>query len=196
MAALITQIQQQPGNPQGTPPGANIPQAVPLQPALKLDTKVSIPQFDGSINPEGLDSWIRALEAYFTCQPHLTQEQQITLAVVHMSEQAQFWWQTHVQSRAVAHQPAITQWDDFKAAVKSRFYPLGYLANLKKKWLHLRQQPGQSVQQYIEAFHKMSIMLAVSDDAETLLLKFIGGLFPYLQQEFDLLDVTTLDKAF
>ena len=97
-----------------------------------------------------------------------------------MSEQAQFWWQTHVQSRAVAHQPAITQWDDFKAAVKSRFYPLGYLANLKKKWLHLRQQPGQSVQQYIEAFHKMSIMLAVSDDAETQLLKFINGLFPYL----------------
>ena len=99
MVALITQIQQQPGNPPGTPPGANIPQAVPLQPALKLDTKVSITQFDGSINPEGLDSWIRALEAYFTCQPHLTQEQQITLAVVHMSEQAQFWWQTRVQTR-------------------------------------------------------------------------------------------------
>ena len=42
----------------------------------------------------------------------------------------------------------------------------------------------------------MSIMLAVSDEAETQLLKFIGGLFPYLQQEFDLVDVTTLDKAF
>ena len=42
----------------------------------------------------------------------------------------------------------------------------------------------------------MSIMLAVSDDVETQLLKFIGGLFPYLQQEFELLEVTTLDKAF
>ena len=42
----------------------------------------------------------------------------------------------------------------------------------------------------------MSIMLAVSDDVETQLLKLIDGLFPYLQQEFDLLDVTTLDKAF
>lgn len=51
-------------------------------------------------------------------------------------------------------------------------------------------------QEYIDTFHKMSIMLEVTDDEHNQVLKFTRGLYPSLQEELELLDIRSLEKAF
>ena len=48
--------------------------------SLKLDVKFELPMFDGEVNEEKLDNWIRKLEVYLRIQNFLDDETKIQLA--------------------------------------------------------------------------------------------------------------------
>jgi hypothetical protein len=46
-------------------PSSNLPLTGIIQLTIKMDTEISIPNFNGSANVEKLDEWIQILEVYF-----------------------------------------------------------------------------------------------------------------------------------
>jgi hypothetical protein len=90
----------------------------------------------------------------------------------------------------------INSWDAFCHALREHFYPPGYLQNILAKWLQLCQLSTQSVQGYIDIFCKLRIQLHINDPDEVLIIKFNYGLLLPLHHEVDLLESSSLDKAF
>jgi hypothetical protein len=50
------------------------------KPLLKLDVKFSFPMFNGDVNPENLDNWIRRVEVYWHVQHIYEEEVKVQLA--------------------------------------------------------------------------------------------------------------------
>ena len=59
-------------------------------PFLKLDVKFELPKFDGEVNVEKLDNWIRQLEVYLRIQNFHDDETKIQLASLRMEGAALF----------------------------------------------------------------------------------------------------------
>jgi hypothetical protein len=50
-------------------------------------------------------------------------------------------------------------WHDFVSTLKNKFYPLGYKEKDLIEWQGLKLRNGQTVQEYIDEFSKMALML-------------------------------------
>jgi hypothetical protein len=59
----------------------NIPINMPL---LKLDVKFELPMYDGEVNVERLDNWVRQMEVYCSVQQIKDEATQIKLASLHL----------------------------------------------------------------------------------------------------------------
>ena len=64
---------------------------------LKLDVKFDLPMYNGEVNAEKLDNWIRKLEVY--CRIQNLQEDDITiqLASLRMEGETLVWWESKTQ---------------------------------------------------------------------------------------------------
>jgi hypothetical protein len=49
-------------------------------PLLKLDVKFELPMYDGEVNAEMLDKWVRQMEVYYSLQQIKDEATQIKLA--------------------------------------------------------------------------------------------------------------------
>ena len=54
-------------------------------PLLKLDVKFEIPIYDGEVNAEKLDNWIRKMEVYCSVERIKDEATQITLACLRLA---------------------------------------------------------------------------------------------------------------
>ncbi|KAL6191619.1 hypothetical protein ACLB2K_038009 [Fragaria x ananassa] len=61
---------------------------------LKIDFKVEIPMYDGSVNVEKLDDWIERLDTYFTLYGYSSKEK-IIFATLKLSVHALSWWKSY-----------------------------------------------------------------------------------------------------
>ena len=66
-------------------------------PLLKLDVKFELPIYDGEVNAEKLDNWIRQMEAYCSVQQIKDEATQIKLAYLRLEDTALIWWQSKLQ---------------------------------------------------------------------------------------------------
>jgi hypothetical protein len=62
-------------------------------PLLKLDVKFELPLYDGELNAEKLDNWIRQIEVYCRIQRIIDEETMIHLASLKMGGTALVWWE-------------------------------------------------------------------------------------------------------
>jgi hypothetical protein len=60
-------------------------------PLLKLDVKFELPLYDGELNVEKLDNWIRIIEVYCRIQKIIDEETMIQLASLKMGGTALVW---------------------------------------------------------------------------------------------------------
>ena len=90
---------------------------------LKVDFKVDISLYDGSVDVDKLDDWIERLETYFTVYDYKSSHK-INFAVLKLSKHALVWWKAF--RRQKRHRGALS-WKEFKAAIRKKFYPIGYL---------------------------------------------------------------------
>ncbi|OMO72786.1 Retrotransposon gag protein [Corchorus capsularis] len=107
---------------------------------FKMEVRIEIPIYDGELDPEKLNRWIKQLE-------------------------------------------------EFTAAIKNQFYPLGYEEELKGKWQFLRQKKGQTVLEYTTEFRKQAMLLGVSLRGAETLAKYKAGLHYSLCTELALFNV-------
>ncbi|KAL6228354.1 hypothetical protein ACLB2K_002304 [Fragaria x ananassa] len=107
---------------------------------LKIDFKVEIPMYDGSVNVEKLDDWIERLETYFTLYGYSSKEK-IIFATLKLSVHALSWWKSYRKH----NKGEDVSWKKFKELLRKQFYPFGFLEERWNRWYNLRQRFNQSV---------------------------------------------------
>ena len=69
------------------------PKSSGKSPFLKLDVKFELPMFNGEVDAEKLDNWIRQLEVYLRIQNLQDDDIKIQLAFLRMDGAALVWWE-------------------------------------------------------------------------------------------------------
>jgi hypothetical protein len=83
---------------------------------------------------------------------------------------------------------------NFKSAIRKKFYPLGYFHKEMMEWKTLRQSKGQTVQSFTEEFRKKALALNIPLDSYEKLMKYMGTLHSYIHHTFLFFNPTNLDK--
>jgi hypothetical protein len=66
-------------------------------PSLKLDMKFELPMYNGEVNAEKLDNWIRQIEVYCRIQKIQDDETKIHLASLGLDSATLIWWESKTQ---------------------------------------------------------------------------------------------------
>jgi hypothetical protein len=67
-------------------------------PLLKLDVKFELPIYDGEVNAEKLDNWVRQMEVYCSVQQIKDEATQIKLKTLRLAGTTLIWWQIKLQN--------------------------------------------------------------------------------------------------
>jgi hypothetical protein len=107
----------------------------PLQiPSLNLDIKFELPIYNGEVNAERLDNWIRQIEVYCRIQKIQDDETKIQLASWRLDGSTLIWWESKTQEEMKNHGKILLSWNDFIIAIKKQFYPLAYKQKETMEW--------------------------------------------------------------
>jgi len=106
---------------------------------LKLDVKFELPIYDGEMNPEKIDNWIKQLEVYCRIQNISDDKTKIQLATLRMGGTTLIWWESKTQIDVKQKGNVISSWSKFLKALRKQFYPLRYMEQVVIDWQHLRQ---------------------------------------------------------
>ncbi len=111
--------------------------------------------------------WINEFDVLFeNCDPHMPEARKITFAKQFLRDEALRWWisrEQDVQRARVSPEaaqlldtPAITTWNQFKAALKDYFSPRGASEAARNELHRLRQQQFRSLAAYADRFEATS----------------------------------------
>ena len=78
-----------------------------------MESKVEIKVFEGRMDAESLETWIQALEVYFSCQAYID-EQRIMFARFKMGKKALLWWESFCRIKDQKGPAQVTYWNEFK----------------------------------------------------------------------------------
>jgi hypothetical protein len=109
-------------------------------PLLKLDVKFEIPIYDGEVNAEKLDNWIRQMEVYCSVQQIKDDATQIKLACLRLAGTTLILWQSKLQNGTQQVGKVFPSWKSFIYALRKQFYPLGYKEKALIEWQSLKRR--------------------------------------------------------
>jgi hypothetical protein len=108
------------------------------KPLLNIDVKFVLPMFNGDVNPEKLDNWIRRVELYFRVQHIDEEEVKVQLDSLQLEGTALIWWESKLRDISNCGN-LLSSWSKFKSTIRKQFYPLGYLHKVMMEWKTLRK---------------------------------------------------------
>ena len=111
------------------------------------------------------------MEDYFALANYNAMAQGI-MGKAKLSGSAKLWWKLNCQSRGVDE--ATQHWQELKATLKERYYPLNYETLKMNEFLSCNQK-GRTIELYYEEFVKLSRYAPLMTKAQKL-SKFILGL--------------------
>jgi hypothetical protein len=80
--------------------------------------------------------------------------------------------------------------------IKEQYYPVGNYEDQYMRWTTLRQERGQAVLKFTNAFHTLRTKLGIKESKRHLVLKYHKALHRYIQTEKDFLDISSLGAAY
>ena len=143
-------------------------------PLLKLDVKFELPMYNGEVNAERLDNWIRQLEVYCRIQKLQEDDIKIQLASLRMEGSTLVWWEARTQEEIKKYGNISMSWAGFISAIKMKLYPLAYMQKAIMDWKNFRQLKGKSVQDYTHEFRRRALILGINLYSQETLLNYIG----------------------
>jgi hypothetical protein len=167
----------------------------PQTPFLKIDIKFELPMYNGEVNAEKLDNWIRYIEVYCRIQRIQDDETKIQLSSLRLESATLIWWEDKTQQDMKKHGKVLSSWNDFIFAIKRKFYPLAYMHKAIMDWKNYRQAKGKNVQSYTEEFRRRDFILGIDLSSQETLLKYIGRLHRYLRHAILMFNPTNLDEV-
>jgi hypothetical protein len=162
---------------------------------LKLDVKKCFPMYDGEVNAEKLDKWVRQMEVY--CNVHQIKDEatKIRLASLCLEGTTLIWWKSKMQHGIQQVGKIFPSWHDFISALRKQFHPLGYKEKDLIEWKSLKLRKGKSVDEYIDEFRKMALMLDVPLTTQETLMKYIGVFPAYIHNIVFMFGPNNLDEV-
>lgn len=148
---------------------------------FKVEARIDIPTFDGTVDAEKLDSWIDQLETYFTLYGFNSSEK-VAFARLKLTSHALAWWNSQLK---MMNEEEVHR-SEFTRLLRREYYPMGYSQERWSRWHNLRQQRGQSVQEYTTEFRRLAVTLGISTDNEDVFTKYVVGLHRQIQNELRL----------
>ncbi|GJU74760.1 ribonuclease H-like domain-containing protein [Tanacetum coccineum] len=118
---------------------------------FKVEARIDISTYDGTVDAEKLHSWINELETYFTLYGFSSSDKRLKL-----TSHALAWWNSQLKTREDVSQKEFTR------LLRHEFYPMGYSQDRWMRWHNIRQQRGQTVQDYTTEFRSSNISDASS----------------------------------
>ena len=85
---------------------------------MKLDVKFELPIYDGEMNLEKLDNWIKQLEVYCRIQNIYDEKTKIQLATLRMGGTTLIWWESKTQLDLKQKGKVISSWSKFLNALQ------------------------------------------------------------------------------
>ena len=140
--------------------------------------KIKIPEpkpFCGARDAKALENFIFDIEQYFKATNTVAEEAKVTLATMHLSEDAKLWWRSRYidiqEGRCV-----IDTWDSLKRELRSQFFPENVEILARRKLRELKHTG--SIREYVKQF--AGLMLDISDMTEKdKIFSFVEGLKPW-----------------
>jgi hypothetical protein len=83
--------------------------------------------YEGEINVEKLDNWVRQLEVYCRIQNIVDDNTKIQLASLRLGGTSLIWWESKTQADLKQKGKIISSWDEFISALRKKNYPLAYM---------------------------------------------------------------------
>ena len=162
---------------------------------LKLDVKLELPNFDGEVNAQKLDNWIRKLEFYLRIQNFHDEETKIQLASLRMEGTTLVWWEVKTKEEIKKYGKIILSWSDLIFAMKQQFFPLAHMQKAIMDWQNFKQLKGQNFQVYTQEFRRRALLIGIDLHSQETLLKYIGGFHTYLRHTILMFNPTSLDEV-
>ena len=85
---------------------------------IKLDVKFDLPIYDGELNAEKLDNWIRQIGVYCRVQSIDSDKSKIQLANLHLGGTALVWFEGRTQVDMKRHGKTLSVWSEFVSTIK------------------------------------------------------------------------------
>ena len=108
---------------------------------------------------------------------------------------AKLHWDNVVNHLRKTRQPPITLWEEMKAKLSEKYFPVSHQGNLLDQWHDLRQD-NRSATEYVEQFEEYRIHSNAIEDEPITLSRFRKGLNYDLQRELVARQISTLDDAY
>ncbi|KAA0036510.1 uncharacterized protein E6C27_scaffold17875G00010 [Cucumis melo var. makuwa] len=145
-----------------------------------------------TIDAKALQNYIFDLEQYFKATNTVAEEAKVTLATMHLSEDAKLWW----RSRYVDIQEGrctVDTWDALKRELRSQFFPENVEILARRKLRDLRHT-GE-IREYVKQF--AGLMLDIRDMSEKdKVFYFVEGLKPWARAKLYEQRVQDLTSAY
>lgn len=139
---------------------------------FKVEARIDIPVYDGSVDVEKVDSWLSQLETDFHLYGY-SSEDQVSFARLKLTSHALAWWNSDLQT----HREDEVTWQKLTELLRKEFDLMGYEEDRWRRWHNLRQKGDQSsVLEYTTEFRRLAASLGVSMDDSSTLMKYISGL--------------------
>ena len=151
--------------------------------------------YNGEVNVEKLDNWIRQLEVYCRIQKLQDDEAKIQLASLRLEGASLIWWEAKTQEDVKKHGKVLTSWNDFIVAIRRQFYPLAYIQKIIIDWNNYRQAKGKNVQIFTQEFRIIALILGIDLSSQDTLLQYIGGLHNYLRHTIIMFNPVNQDQV-
>ena len=101
---------------------------------IKLDVKFDLPIYDGELNAEKLDNWIRQIDVCYRVQNIDSDRSKIQLASLCVGGTILVWWEGKTQADMKKHGKILFVWSEFLSTTKKKFYPLAYMQQAMMSW--------------------------------------------------------------
>ena len=86
---------------------------------IKLDVKLDLPIYDGELNADKLDNWIRQIDVYCKVQSIDSDISKIQLANLHLGGIALVWWEGKTQVDLKKYGKILSIWSEFFLQLKN-----------------------------------------------------------------------------
>ena len=87
-------------------------------PLLKLDVKLDLSMYNGKLDVERLDNWIKKIGVYCEIQQFVEDTKKIQLSILQMGGTTLIWWESRLQEDLQTKGIIISSWYEFVSALK------------------------------------------------------------------------------
>ncbi|KAA0065559.1 uncharacterized protein E5676_scaffold1212G00220 [Cucumis melo var. makuwa] len=158
-------------------------------------SRVKIPEpkpFCGARDAKALENYIFDLDQYFRATNTVTEEAKVTLATMHLSEDAKLWWRSRYVDMQEGH-CTIDTWVALKRELRSQFFLENVEIFARRKLRELKHT--DSIREYVKQF--AGFMLDIHDMSEKDKgFCFVEGLKPWAKTKLYEQRVQDLTSAY